>query len=116
MVVISALILMLTAKIFKLNDLTFKTPIKITLILYSISLAIGFIGMAFPVASAILSILPLVMMVALGIYLIRRFYNLGYEKAILVWLVWFILSIVTGFILKFILGLIFPGTMTAATI
>jgi len=103
MTILGSLILMLSAKIFKLKDQSFMTALKIVLILYVITLVLGLIGLAALNIALIMSILSFIVVIALGIYLIKKFYKLDWGKAVLVWLVWFILSLIVGFIIGLIL-------------
>lgn len=111
MVIIGALLLMLSAKIFKLKDQSFKTAIKVVLILYVITFVLGLIGILSLRTALIMSVLNFVVLIALGIYLIKKFYLIDWGKSVLVWLVWFILSLIVGFIVGLILTAIFIGAV-----
>ena len=114
MTFLGALLLMLSAKIFKLKDQSFKTAIKITLILYVIGLVLGLIGIFSLSLAVIMSILSFIVVIALGIYLIKTMYKLELGKAALVWLVWFIMSLIVGFIVGLIMAVIFAGAIAAS--
>ena len=104
-ILLGALFLWISAKIFKLRDKSFKTPLIIAAI-------VGVVGF-------ILGIIPIVNMfgwivaIALAIWLIKTKYSVDWVKAILVWLVYFVLSIVAGMIVAFVIGGLFLGGMMA---
>ena len=114
---LSALVLMISAKIFKLADTSYKTAIKITAILG----AAGFVleGAVISLAPALIEYLGIAQIIliniALAIYLIKRFYSLDIKKTLLMWLVWFLLSlvviIVVGTIVGIIIALVAPGVI-----
>ena len=111
MVIVSALLLMLSAKIFKLKDQSYMTALKVVLILYVINFVFSLIGILSLPAALIMSILSFIVLIVLGIYLIKKFYKLDWGKSALLWLVWFILSLIAGFIVGLILAAILVGTM-----
>ena len=116
MVIVGILLLILSAKIFKLKNQSFKTALKIVLIIYVINIVFGLIGL-FSFGFAILMlILSFLILVILGIYLVKKYYNLDWGKSILVWLVWFILLLIAGFIMRVIVTLISGGTMRHALV
>ncbi|MBW2993561.1 hypothetical protein KY317_03240 [Candidatus Woesearchaeota archaeon] len=114
MIIVGALLLMVSAKIFKLKDQSFKTALKVVLIIYVINFVLGLIGIISLGTALIMSVLSFLVLIILGIYLIKKYYNLDLGKAVLVWIVWFILSLIAGFIIGIILGLILGGAMLAA--
>lgn len=107
MVPLNGLILMLSAKIFKIADQSYKTAVKIALML-------GIAGLVFNVISAlklmslsslVITVLSwLIVSILLAVWLIKTNYSLDWGKALLLWLVWFVLSIVAGFIIALIIG------------
>ncbi len=106
MTILASLILMLSAKIFKLKDQSFMTALKIVLIIYVITFVLSLIGLTSLSVALIMAVLSFVVMVVLGIYLIKTFYKLKWGKSILVWLVWFILAWIVGAIVGAILVVI----------
>ena len=114
MIFLGALLLMLSAKIFKLKDQSYKTALKVVAILYVIGFVLSLIGMASLSLMTVMTILNFLVMILLGIYLIKMFYKLDWGKAALTWLVWFIMSLIAGFIIAAIIGAIFAGAMMAA--
>lgn len=91
------------AKIFKLSDKSFMTPLTIAAIVGVVGFVLGFIPVVRGVISWIVTII-------LGVWLIKSKYRVDWGKAILVWLVYFILSLVAAFLI----GLIFLGGMMGA--
>ena len=114
MIFLGALLLMLSAKIFKLKDQSYMTALKIVAIIYVIGFVLSLIGMASLAVATFMTVLNFIVMIALGIYLIKLFYKLDWGKAALTWLVWFIMSLIAGFIIAAIVGAIFAGVMMAA--
>jgi len=110
MAFIGALILFLVAwKLFKLKDKSFKTPLKINLIIYAVILILRLIGiLSFNLAViSIMTVLIFVIVIVLGIYLIKKHYKLRrWAKAVLVWLVWVIFAQAIGYLISGILGMI----------
>ena len=106
---INALLLMLAAKIFKLEDTSYKTALGITAILGVVSFVIGLlIGLLPALAGAVGWILTWVLIgVLLAMYLIKTKYNLEWGKAALVWLVYFVFGIIATIVVGMILGAIF---------
>jgi hypothetical protein len=96
-IVVGALLLWLTAKIFKLSDKSFMTP----LIIAAIAGAVGFVLGLIPFINRV----SWLVVIILAIWLIRSRYGLGWGKSILVWLVYFVLSLVV----MFVIGMIFLG-------
>jgi hypothetical protein len=114
MVFLGALLLMLSAKIFKLKDESYITPLKVTVIVYVLGFVLSLIGMASVSLAVIMSVLNFVVMILLGMYLIKVFYKIEWGKAALTWLVWFIFSLVASFIIGLIMAAIFAGAMLSA--
>ena len=110
MIIVSGLLLMLSAKIFKLKDQSLMTAFKIVLIIYVINFVLSLIGVYSLPTALIMSVLSFIVLVVLGIYLIKKYHNLDWGKSVLVWLVWFILSLIAGFIVGLILAAILVGT------
>lgn len=98
-IAINSLFLWLSVvKIFKLKDKSFKKPFMIALIAGIVGFVLGYI----PV---IRGWIGWVLVSALIIYLVKDRYKTDWPKAILVWLVYFVLSMIAAFIvLTVILG------------
>jgi hypothetical protein len=107
MIFLSALLLMISTKIFKLKDQSYMTALKIALIIYVINFILGLIGLAATAVAMVMTILSIIVLILLGMYLIKRFYKIAWGKAALTWLVWFILTLIVGFIIALIIGAIF---------
>ncbi len=109
---ISGLLLMLSAKIFKLADQSFKTAIKISLILGLAGFVFDIVAyfmkdIAFMISTFIISILSWISISILAaVLLIKNQYALDWGKSLLVWLVWFAFSLVALFIVSFVIGII----------
>ena len=107
---VSGLLLWITAKLFKLKG-GFGVAFTIALIIGVVNWAIGFVMGFIPFVGAWLGgIISLVVSIWLGITLIKSKYHQDTSKAVVVWLVWFVLSMVATFILAFIAGVLLVGT------
>lgn len=118
MIFINALLLMISTKIFKLKDTSYKTALKITAILGIVSIILSVIGVYVPLGAAISmgAISFIIVSVLLAMWLIKKNYSLDWSKAALVWLVWLVLSIVVGIIITMIITAILIAVgITAAT-
>ncbi len=98
-IAINSLFLWLSAaKIFKLKDKSFKKPFMIAFIAGVVGFVLGYV----PV---IRGWIGWVLVSALIIYLVKDRYKTDWPKAVLVWLVYFVLSMIAAFIvLTVILG------------
>lgn len=98
-IAINSLFLWLSAaKIFKLKDKSFKKPFIIALIAGVVGFVLGYI----PVVRGWIG---WVLVSALIIWLVKDRYRTDWPKAVLVWLVYFVLSMIAAFIvLTVILG------------
>ncbi len=97
---VGALFLWLSAaKIFKLKDKSFKTPLIISLIVSIVGYVLGLIP-------AISAWITMIVVIVLAVWLVRSNYNVGWGKAILVWLVYYVLLVIA----MAILGMIFVGS------
>jgi len=106
MIPLNGLLLMLSAKIFGEDD-SFATAIKVALILGIVSFVLNTIGSFISGLASIISwITIIVVSIGVAIWLIKTTYMLEWGKALLVWLVWFIFSLVAGFIIAMIVGAI----------
>ncbi|MFQ5621738.1 MAG: hypothetical protein ACE5FT_07955 [Candidatus Nanoarchaeia archaeon] len=117
---VSALLLMLAAKIFKLHDTSFMTALKVAGILggarFVLSLLWSLIGLG-PGAIMILSGLEFVLIsIALSIYLIKLFYEEGWKETLLTWLVWFIFNIILGMLIALVVAAVMLAVFAGATI
>ena len=116
MIFLSALLLMISVKIFKLKDQSYMTALKIALIIYVINFILGLIGLAALSVAIVMSVLSFLVLILLGMYLIKKMYKLDWGKAALTWLVWFILTLIVGFIIALIIGLIFGAALLTAAL
>ena len=114
MLFLSALLLLVSAKIFKLKDQTYKTALKVTLIIFVINFILGLIGLALLSVAVVMAVLSFLVLILGGLYLIRKYYNLDWGKAALTWIVWFILTLIAGFIISMIMGAIFIRSLLTA--
>jgi hypothetical protein len=98
---IGAVFLWVTAaKIFKLKDKSFKTP----LIISAIAGVVSFVLKLLP-----LGIISSLVVILLGVWLVKTRYHVDWVKSILVWLVNFVLAAVVMFVLAFVFGGMFAG-------
>tara|TARA_Y100000031_G_scaffold152830_1_gene196807 strand:- start:44 stop:457 length:414 start_codon:yes stop_codon:yes gene_type:complete len=113
---ISALLLMLSTKFFKLSDQSYMTALKVALIVGVVSFVLSLIGTFSLALVVITSALSFIVSILLGIWLIKTNYSLDWQKTLLVWVVWFILGLILGFIIALVLGAIFLAVgLSAAT-
>lgn len=87
---INALFLMISTKLFKINDTSYKTALIVAAITGVIGIVLSFVPLPF---------IGLILMWALALYLVRHFYKLDWGKAALVWLVWFVISLLIAVII-----------------
>jgi len=118
MIPLNGLLLMISTKIFKLKDKSYKTAIMVTLILGVVSAVLQIIGYFLPSVGQIIYWLSMaIVSIILALWLIKTKYKLDWSKAALVWLVWFLLSLAAGFIIGMIFGIImaiiFVGAITS---
>lgn len=107
--VLSGLLLWLTAKLFKLKG-GFGTAFVIALLVGIVNWAIGFVFGFVPLVGAWLGgVVSFVVSIVMGVMLIKSKYRQDTGKAVVVWLVWFVLSMIATFILAFIAGILFVG-------
>ncbi len=90
------------AKIFRLKDKSFKTPLVISLIVSVVSYVLGLIAV-------INKWITLIVVIVLAVWLVKSRYNVGWGKAILVWLVYYVLLVIA----MAIIGMIFIGSALA---
>jgi hypothetical protein len=106
---ISGLLLMLSAKIFKLSDTSYKTAVKVAAILGVSSFVLSLVGMVSLALTAIMGFVSFVgVSVLLALWLIKKEYTLpDWKQTALVWVVWFVLNLVAVFLLALILTPLF---------
>jgi hypothetical protein len=90
------------AKIFKMKDKSFKTPLVISLIVSVVGYVLGIIP-------AIRAWLTTLIVIVLAVWLVKSNYKTDWGKAILVWIVYYVLMIVV----MAIIGMIFIGSAIA---
>ena len=114
MIPISALLLMLSTKIFKLSNTKYLTAIKITAILGVISIIITVIGKYAPTIGLYATFISIILVsILLAMWLIKSSYKLDWGKSILVWLVWFIFELVAAFVIGMIVAAVLLTSMFA---
>ena len=107
MIFLSSLLLWLTAKyFFKLKDTAYKTALIVAAIVGAVVGLLGSINLY--IDSTVLIVISLLVEMVLGLFLIKRFYKLEWNKTALVWLVWFVLNIIVTFIMGLIISLAIP--------
>jgi hypothetical protein len=121
MIPLNALLLMISTKIFKIKDTSYMTALKVAAILGVVSIVLSVIGNFLPTVGQIIFWLSMIIVsIVLALWLIKSMYSLDWGKAALVWLVWFVLSLIVGFIFALIIAAIvvlvgFGGLALAAT-
>lgn len=107
MIPLNALVLMISTKIFKIKDSSYMTALKVAAILGVVSIVLTIIGNFLPTIGQIIFWLSMaIVSIILALWLIKSMYSLDWGKTALVWLVWFVLSLVVGFIIGLIIGVI----------
>ncbi len=110
LVPLGALMLKFTAKILKLEDTSYSTAFKISFILGLFWLMMPLLSYFMPSLIITLYLIFSVIYIMLGIWLIKTNYNTETGRAILVIMVWSILTFIMGIlsflVLTFIIGLI----------
>ncbi|MBI2130112.1 hypothetical protein HYU07_07855 [Candidatus Woesearchaeota archaeon] len=106
MVPISALLLMLSTKIFKLKDTSYGTAFMVALIVGIVGLIFSIIGSVSIALAMIMAIVSFIVSIILGLWLINAKYKIDWSKTALVWLIWFVLSIIAAFIIGLIVAAI----------
>ncbi len=87
------------AKIFKTKDKSFKTPLIISLIVSVVSYVLGLLTLH--------ALINLIIVIVLAVYLVKSNYKVDWGKAVLIWIVYYVLLIVA----MAIIGMIFIGSM-----
>ena len=103
---LNALLLKLTTKIFKLENTSYGTAFKITLVL-------GILGMIMittisfiPSLTIIIYIISSIISLILAVWLIKNNYNVEIGKTILILIVWGIMSVIINIILITVLTIL----------
>ncbi|MBI4150962.1 hypothetical protein HY492_02440 [Candidatus Woesearchaeota archaeon] len=108
-ILISSVLLWITAKLFKLKG-GFSVAFMIALIVGVVSFLAQWILGLIPFIGAFLGpLVSLVLAIWLGITQIKGKYKVDTGKAVLVWLVWFIMSVVLGMIVGFMMAFLLVG-------
>ena len=108
---LSALVLMISAKMFKLKDTSYLTALKAALIVEIAGFAL--FAAAGLTNSALIIILGMILKfflvtVLLAVFMVKLFYGLKkFDKTLLVWLVWVVLKTIVLFIANFLIGTLF---------
>ena len=105
---LSALLLMFSAKIFKLQDTSYKTAIKILAIIGVVGFILDAIIFTFlPTLVTVLGIIQFIILnIILAIIFIKQFYNIEWKQTLLVWLVWFLFGLVLMVVVGIIIGIL----------
>lgn len=105
-IAISGLLLWVAARVMKVGK-GWGVPYLIALIVGVVGFVLGLIPMAGGILAFIVSI-------PLGLWLIKTRYDLAWSKAIVVWLIWFVASLIVGLIVGMVVAAVFVGSMMAA--
>lgn len=104
---ISALLLMLSTKFFKVSDQSYMTALKTAAVTGAAGLVLSAVGSFNLGLALIMGVLNFILVgILLSLWLVKTFYSLDWKTAALVWLVWFVLGLVAGFIIALILGIV----------
>src|SRR3989344_4233187 len=107
MIPISALLLWLSAKVLKMDDTSYITALIVAAILGAAGFIFNVISILMPSLAYVLMFVSfIVVSIALALWLIKRRYDLDWKKAVLLWIVWLLLSLVVAFIVGMIVGVI----------
>ena len=107
-IAISGLLLWLSCKIMKVKS-DWATPYIIALIVGVVGFVLGLI----PVAGGVLAFIA---NIALGLWLVKTKYKLAWGKAVVVWLIWFVLSFILAFIIGLIAAMALVGSAVAGAL
>ena len=101
---------MLTTKVFKLADQSYKTAVKVTSILGMIGFVLVIVAYSFGGIDLFILIVQWAFIsTLLALWLIKSFYQLNWGRAFHVWQAWFVLYITLFFIIIFVLGSVIYG-------
>lgn len=109
-ILVSALILMVVARMFKLSDKSYKTALFVAGIAGIANYVLQLIGLKGTLMTS-LSIVGVG--IAMTLWLIKYKYSLDWGKSALVWLVYFLIGIAVGWITVVVIGII-AGTLGIA--
>jgi hypothetical protein len=109
---VSALFLMISTKIFKTENNNYKTALKVLLlpIILSIILSIIFSYISSGTLLTVLWILSFVILLILNIWLIKKNYLVTTGRAILIFIVALVMSIIPVIIISMIIGVLFVAS------
>lgn len=105
-IVIGGLLLWVAARVMKVNK-GWGIP-------YLIALIVGVVGFVLGLIPFAGGVLAFIVNIALGLWLIKTKYKLAWGKAVVVWLIWFIASLIVGAIIGLIVAAVFIGGALAA--
>ena len=104
---ISALLLMLSTKFFKVTDQSYLTALKTAAITGAAGLVLSAVGMQSLGLAIVLGVLNFILVsVLLSLWLVKKFYSLDWKTTALVWLVWFVLGLIAAFLIAMLLAVI----------
>src|SRR3989338_920586 len=104
---ISALLLMLSTKFFKVTDQSYLTALKTGEITGAAGFVLSAIGMQSLGLAIVLGVLNFILVsVLLSLWLVKKFYSLDWKTTALVWLVWFVLGLIAAFLIAMLLAVI----------
>ena len=104
---ISALLLMLSTKFFKVTDQSYLTALKTAAITGAAGLVLSAVGMQSLGLAIVLGVINFILVsVLLSLWLVKKFYSLEWKTAALVWLVWFVLGLIAAFLIAMVLAVI----------
>ena len=106
---LGALFLMLSTKIFKLKDTRYVSALFVTAITGIVGFILGLPGVFVTALSLAMGVVSFIVGVLLGVFLIKTKYELDWGKAILVWLVYFVITMEVMFVIALIIGAILVG-------
>ena len=109
---ISTLILMLTTRIFKVANRSFKTAFIVALIPDVVGFVLDALNRIFITteSSSLFNATDWVITIFLGIlslFLVKLFYEVKWGKSVLVWLVWLVIMMFIGIIVNLLLYFVF---------
>ena len=113
---ISVGILFVCARLFKLRDSSFMTPLKVVAVAVLFALGVDAVALLLLSSVSLLlaglaSLFMLVVFYVLLLFLIKFFYREGWRNTLLVWLVFsvvdFVVTVVVMFVVAIVVGLLF---------
>jgi len=104
---ISALLLMLSTKFFKVTDQSYLTALKTAAITGAAGFVLSAIGMQSLGLAIVIGVVNFILVsVLLSLWLVKKFYSLDWKTTALVWLVWFVLGLIAAFLIAMLLAVI----------